>query len=368
MKSLTMHKIMIAICLVVLLNACNLSNEKQKYSFYLGTYTNESSEGIYQSALNTDGSFDSLQLKAKTTSPSFLSFAHNKDVLLAVNEVNIDGSGVVESYQINQTELTLKGRSSSGGAHPCHVITNEAGEVLVSNYSGGNIGYLNVEANGNLSALLDVGQHLGKGPTNRQTKPHAHSSWFIPNSNMAITVDLGIDQLVFYSIENHDLIITDSVMLESGAGPRHLSIHPTKELLYVINELNSTVSVIKMVDDSWTLLNSFSTLPNDYKGQNSCADIHISNDGRFLYASNRGHNSIAVFSIDNSGEVLKPIAHESVNGDWPRNFSLTPDNRFVVVANQNSNNLVSYSRNAETGLLSYLNEIKIDSPVCVLFE
>ncbi|MBS2211256.1 lactonase family protein [Carboxylicivirga mesophila] len=349
----------------LVLMACTSKKELKHYPFYLGTYTDGASEGIYHGILKSDGSFDTLKLAAKAENPSFLCFANKQKTLVAVNELDVEGTGAVESYAVRMDGLEKLSTSESGGAHPCHVSGNDKGDILVANYSGGNIGYLTIEQSGKLSPLKAVAQHYGKGVTERQASPHAHSIWFIDNEH-AVAVDLGIDQLIFYQLIQGELLKSDSLKLDNGAGPRHLAIHPQKEQMYVINELNSTITVVGKVSGSWQVLGSISTLPTDFTGDSYCADIHISGDGRFIYASNRGHNSLAIFKI--VGQQLELIGHESVRGDWPRNFALTPDGELLVVANQRSNNLVAFKRNRETGLLSYVSEQKAEMPVCVLFE
>lgn len=368
-----MHKIFIFFISSLVMLACQLKQPQKSYPFYLGTYTGVESKGIYKGVLNSDGTFEDIHLVAETENPSFLSFAHNKQVLLAVNEVDNDGAGTIQSFNIKGDTLNIAGQASTGGAHPCHLNANKDGDALVANYTGGNIGLLKVSNSGELSTLLSVNQHEGSGPTQRQLSPHAHSVWFTRNGDKAIAVDLGTDELIFYNIESQkdsgSLVQTGKLALEAGSGPRHLTFHPTKNILYVVNELNSTISVVKQLNDSeWELLTSISTLPDDFDSKSFCADIHISPDGKFLYASNRGHNSIAIFSADESGEAFTAIAYESVRGDWPRNFSLTPDGKFLIVANQRSNNLVAFKRDSESGLLNFVSEIEAPTPVCVLFK
>lgn len=347
------------------LMACTSKKEMKTYSFYLGTYTEGDSEGIYHGQLSVDGSFDTLHLVAKSVNPSFLCFANDKKTLVAVNEVNVDSTGTVEAFAIAAGGLQKVSESTSGGAHPCYVSANQRGDILMANYSGGNIGYVCVDELGGLSPLQAVAQHYGSGATGRQTEPHAHSIWFMDDTN-AVAVDLGIDQLIFYQIKDKELHKVDSLKLESGAGPRHLAIHPNKKLMYVINELNSTITVVAKRAAGWQALSSVSTLPPGYNDKSYCADIHLSADGRFIYASNRGHNSLAIFkTVD---EQLELVGYEDVRGNWPRNFAITPDDEFVVVANQRSNNLVAFKRNKQSGLLTYMSEVGTDAPVCVLFE
>lgn len=336
-------------------------------AFYVGTYTNKDSKGIYKYKLLENGKVESIGLVAQTESPSFLTKSVDNKYLLAVSESE---KGTVESYKIGKDSLEFINRSKSGGAHPCFVTVNDAGQVLVANYSGGNISLLELMSNGELSSLLDVQQHHGKGPTNRQKAPHAHSTWFAPTNNSIVSVDLGTDELIFSTIDAQSKKLVPytqhKLKMEAGAGPRHLSFHPNNKWIYVVNELNSTVSLVTEEEGKYTLKSSVSTLPEEYTEKNLCADIHVSKDGKFLYVSNRGHNSIAIFSINENGE-LTSVGHELTRGDWPRNFALSPDNNFLLVAHQHSGNIVSFKRNTETGELDYISEIMAGTPVCILF-
>lgn len=339
----------------------------QATQFYVGTYTNGQSEGIYAYSLMEDGAIDSIGLVARTKNPSFLTKTADSRFLLAVNE---NEEGTVSSFKIHRDSLEFINQRSSGGAHPCFVSTNDEGFVLVANYTGGNVGLLQLMENSELSPLLDVQQHFGEGTHSRQDGPHAHSVWFDPDSTTIISVDLGTNELLFSTIDTKTKklipLTQPKLQLDLGAGPRHLSFHPNQPWIYVVNELNSTVSLIKKEGDASVLIASFSTLPEDYAQDNTCADIHLSNDGRFLYASNRGHNSIAIFSIATNGN-LELVGHESTRGDGPRNFALSPDNAFLLVANQHSNNIVSFQRDMNSGRLEYITEVEAHTPVCILF-
>ncbi len=354
-----MKNLLIAILLIAsVLIACTPDGGAQK--FYLGTYTKEESKGIYQFELKEDGNMVSLGLKAEVANPSFLAFDASKRFLIAVKEENKEGQ--VESYKITAAGLEVINSSSSGGAHPCHIKVNRSNQVVAANYSGGNVAWLRVDNEGRLSDLEHVSQHEGTGPTNRQKGPHAHSAWFVGDE--VIAVDLGTDELWVY---NQQKELKQKVKLAAGAGPRHLTTHPGSGSLYVVNELNNTVTRVVHNEGVWKVKESITTLPSDFKGNSSCADIHVSEDGQFVYASNRGHNSIAIFKVEDNGQ-LKAIGHESVRGDHPRNFAISPDGEFLLVANKNTNNIVSFKRNKTSGLLSFVNEIKTPEPVCILFE
>ncbi len=342
-------------------------------SFFIGTYTDTKSEGIYTYSLSESGKIKKIGLVAKTKSPSFLTKSSDGKFLLAVNELNsVNGMGTVESYKIIGDSLALINKQSSGGAHPCFVALNENGYVLTANYSSGNVGLLKLNKSGELSDLLDTQDHNLNGISKKDNTAHAHSTYFLDN-NQFISSDLGTNKLWFSSIDtNKNEIVsiqpTTLSILGKNPGPRHIAFHPTKNWLYIINELNNTIThVLRDKDLNYDIIDSFSTLPIGFSEESFCADIHISNDGKYLYGSNRGHNSIAIFEINQDSGALKSIGFESVKGDWPRNFALSPDNEFLLVANQRSENIVSFKRDKSTGLLTFIEEIKVPSPVCILF-
>tara|TARA_R110002050_G_scaffold100580_1_gene208089 strand:- start:17845 stop:18978 length:1134 start_codon:yes stop_codon:yes gene_type:complete len=369
-------------CIAILLltnckNEIKLEKEMVKnitnYAFYVGTYTEKDSKGIYKYVIEADGNLKKIGLAAKSENPSYLALSPNKKYVLAVNEVNKDNVGFVKSYAILNDSLKLISTASSGGAHPCFVGVNKNGYVITANYTGGNIGLLHLKENGGLSDILDVQQHVGKGTTDRQEAPHAHSAWFEKNNdNNVIVADLGTNELWFSTIDSqlNKLVpaMPNKLGMAQGAGPRHIAFNPDKSMVYVLNELDNTITLIsKLETGEYKKISSVSTLPKEYTDYSKSADIHISKDGKFLYASNRGHNSIAIFGVNNENGSLTPLGYEPTKGENPRNFSLTPDDSYLVVANQDSDNIISFKRNVETGLLSYVSEIKAPTPVCILF-
>ena len=371
-------KIILLVLALITTLGCEKANKKQvqenkTYSFFVGTYTDGDSQGIYKYSLQKDGKLSLNGLAAISDNPSFLTKSTDSKYLIAVNEIsNKDTVGSVESFLIQSDTLKLINKSSSGGAHPCFVTVNEAGYVLTANYTGGNVGLLQLNSQGELTGLLDLQQHSGSNTTDRQKGPHAHSTWFTPKNNDVISVDLGTNELWFSKLDTETQKLVPSnpntLAMEPGAGPRHLTFHPNGQWLYVVNELNGTVTLVeKTIAGTYQKKGSVSTLPVDYNKPNSCADIHISSDGKFLYVSNRGHNSIAIFKVSSDDGALTLVAHEATRGDGPRNFSLTPDENFLLVANQHSNNIISFKRNTATGLLEYVDEIKAPTPVCILF-
>ena len=371
-------KIFLSLLSLILITSCNTNksvtkNSEDSFPFYIGTYTNKDSKGIYKYALNADGSFTNHGLKAITENPSFLTLSADKKNLIAANEIDINNSGAITSFAIANDSLILNNTITSGGTNPCFVATNSDNYVLTANYSSGTVGLLHLKKDGTLSDLLATQTHIGKGSTSRQEAPHAHSAWFEPNSKTIISVDLGTNQLWFSQIDTktNTLQPTEPLLLTmaEGAGPRHLSFHPNSKWIYVLNELNNTVTRIeKSSNKDYLVKESISTLPSDYKEESTSADIHISDDGAFLYTSNRGHNSIAMFKVDKTNGALSLIDYESTHGKDPRNFSLSPSNDFIVVANQNSDNLVSFKRDKKTGTLQFVDETTAPTPVCILFE
>jgi len=336
--------------------------------FYVGTYTKKAAKGIYKYKLSKKGVLERIGLVAETDNPSFLTKTIDNKTLLAVDETSKDGTGFVKSYKILKDSLAFISKSKSGGAHPCHIMVNDENQILVTNYTGGNVGLLKVDKTGQLSSLLDVQQHLGKGTTERQRKPHAHSAWFHPIKAVVVSVDLGTNQLWFSTIDKNKLNFTNQKTLKmaAGAGPRHLTFHPNNKWIYVLNELNNTVSLVKEEKDTYFVASSISTLPKNFTAYSKAADIHISKDGKFLYASNRGHDSIAIYEVNENG-TLKTIGYQAVLGKNPRNFSLSPRGDYLLVANQDSNNIISFKRNVATGKLTFVDEIAAPMPVCILF-
>ncbi|WP_439132442.1 lactonase family protein [Polaribacter sp.] len=347
-----------------------MEEEKPK-TFYVGTYTNGDSKGIYQYQIDAKGILSKIGLVAKTNNPSFLAKTKDNATLIAIEETNENATGFVKSYAIKKDTLLFKSKSKSGGEHPCFVSVNAKNQVIVANYTSGNIGYLKLDNQNGLTNLLATQQHTGKGTTSRQEAPHAHSAWFHPIKNEVISVDLGTNELWFSSIDEKEnkLVLSKQAKLPmaEGAGPRHLVFHPNTKWMYVLNELNNTVSLVKENNDMYNVVNSISMLPEGYTAFTKGADIHISNDGQFLYASNRGHNSIVIYKVNAANGNLTLVGFEDVRGANPRNFSLTPDQKFLLVANQDSNNIISFKRDVKTGKLSFINEIAAPNPVCILF-
>lgn len=253
-------------------------------------------------------------------------------------------------------------------------LTSGGGDVimLTTNYTGGNVGLLRLNKEGELSPLLDVQTHNVNDISRNQQTAHAHSAWFEPSDNAVICVDKGTNELWFSRLDtgSQKLIPPNSQIMKMApeAGPRHLVIHPNGHWIYVLNELNNTITLVQKTDDGVYLKDeSFSTLPIGYTGNSICADIKISSDGKFVYASNRGHDSIAIFKVNPNSGFLKLVGHQSSLGNAPRNISLSPDENFLLVANRHSNNIVSFKRDKITGLLKETDQIEAPMPACIVF-
>ncbi len=343
------------------------------YRLFVGGYTDGSGQGIMNFQLDAGGILSGGNLAARSTNPSYLAVSHDGTYLLAVNEVNEDGQGSVESYAIHGDTLSFLSRRSSGGAHPCFVAVNDHGYVLIANYTGGTIALLKLNDTGLLSEAPDIRQHYGRGTTERQQAPHAHSAWFVPNSSAVISADLGTNKLNFYQLDetNNGLssISPDELKLEDGAGPRHLCFHPNGKWIYVANELNSTVTQIDITEmDTAECVASYRSIPADFREMNHPGHIELSPDGAFLYVSNRGHNSVALFTVDKEDGHPELLSCEPVRGVWPRHFSLSPDGKFLVVANQRSESLSVFRRDAVTGKLTFSGSAPCPSPSCICFQ
>lgn len=371
-----MRKIFFVLSLVIS-GFCGFGQGGENLRMYVGTFTSEGAEGIYLCDFNQEtGSLSLDKTFIAVDNPSFLKISPNNEYLYVVsrspNEIEKSG-GFVSAYKImGNGSLKFLNKQISNGADPCHVDVSPDGKyVAIANYSGGTTALYPLKENGSLypasSVIFNSGSSVNQA---RQSKPHAHSIKFSPFDNQVFSADLGTDKLNIYNLENGKLQNSSQefLKLEAGAGPRHLDFHPGRELIYVINELISTITVFRQKAGVWENQQTISTLPEDFIGTSYCADIHVSSDGNFIYGSNRGHNSIAVFSTNGESKKLKVVDFVSVEGDWPRNFVLSPNGRFMIVANQRSGNINVFKINPETGIPIFTgNEIKLPSPVCLEF-
>jgi len=348
---------------------------------YIGTYTNKESEGIYRALFNpATGELTDFRLAAPATNPSFLAIHPQQTHIYAVNEVtDYDGapSGAVSAFSIQQNgELEHVNSQATQGGAPCYISTDAYGRwVLTANYVGGNVALFPVQENGQLSEASSLIQHEGSSVNpRRQQAPHAHCIVLDKSDRYAYAADLGIDKVMIYQLdqEQGQLIPNNPPFVEMapGAGPRHFVFHPNGVHAFAINELDSTVTALGFNEANGALdpISSASTLPSDFQGSNSCADIHIHPNGRYVYGSNRGHNSIAILEFDAISGTLTLVGTESTQGETPRNFCLDPTGQYLLAANQQSDTIVSFSIDSETGLLSSTGHVlNAPTPVCLKF-
>jgi 6-phosphogluconolactonase len=351
---------------------------QQSLNIYTGTFTSEGAEGIYMCSFDNLTGEISLERTFKgIDNPSFLKVSPDKKFLYSVTRPSSaakEPGGYVNAYRIEPDgNLQFINKQDSHGADPCHVDVSGDGKfVVIATYGGGTISLYEVDKNGGLKPAVSTVKNKGSGPNqSRQKAPHAHSVKFSPDGHRLFSADLGTDQLNIFDFKKKKLVPAEQAYakLAPGAGPRHFDFHPDGKVIYVINELNSTVTAFKNSGKEWQEFQTISTIPEDYSGTNFCADIHVSSDGRFLYGSNRGHNSIAVYKINGSTKELEWLSSVSTEGDWPRNFTLSPDGRFMIIANQRSNNISVFSIDQENGIPVFTGKkLNIPSPVCLEFH
>jgi 6-phosphogluconolactonase len=370
-----MKRFIVFLLLLPLTGLQSKSQEMKK--FYVGTFTSEDSEGIYLCGFNSKTGDLSLEKTFKAVdNPSFLKVSPDNEKLYVVTRpaVEIEKSGgYVSAYRIQKDgSLQFLNKQVSHGADPCHVDVSPDGDfVAIATYGGGTTSLYPVKTDGSLQPASTTIVHQGSGADkSRQSAPHAHSVKFSPFSSAVFSADLGTDQLNIFELKNNTLqpATQQFAKMKPGAGPRHFDFHPAGDFIYVINELNSTITALKKQNQKWETLQTVSTLPDGYSEKSYCADIHVSKDGRFLYGSNRGHNSISVFKIDGSTGKLNFVSTVATEGEWPRNFALSPCGRFLLAANQHSNNISVFKILPEKGTLEFTgNELQIPSPVCIEF-
>jgi 6-phosphogluconolactonase len=352
----------------------------ERLRVYVGTYTQRGSKGIYRFDFDpASGKLTSRAVAAEAKNPSFVAIDPNQRFLFAVSEVdNIDGksSGAVNAFAIDRGtgDLTLLNQQPSGGAGPCHLVVDRAGKhVLVANYGGGSVAVLPIASDGRLGKATAFIQHTGSGPNpQRQERPHAHSINLDAANRFAVVADLGLDKLFVYRFDAAKGTLTPNeppyVSIAPGSGPRHFAFHPNGRNAYVINELASTVTAFHYDSDRGILepLQTISTLPSDFKGKNYTAEVQVHPSGRFLYGSNRGHNSIAVFAIDPATGKLTATGHQSGQIKTPRNFGIDPTGSHLLVANQDSDSIVVFRIDAAIGELRPTGiTAEVPVPVCV---
>jgi 6-phosphogluconolactonase len=373
-------------CLIVLtiLFACTQSlpaEEAGHVRVYFGTYTGHTSRGIYLSTLDlATGKLAPAELAADVKNPSFLAIHPTQKFLYAVSEISdFQGkpAGGISAFSIDPISgrLALLNQQSSAGAGPCHLVVDTAGKnVLVANYGGGSVSVLPVAADGKVMATTSLIQHRGSSvDKQRQEGPHAHSINLDVANRFAFAADLGLDKVLIYRFDSAKGLLTandpDAAVVAPGSGPRHFAFHPSGKYAFVNNEMTSTVASFAFdpVRGSLTEIHTLPTLPAPTPG-NSTAEIVVHPSGRFVYVSNRGHDSLAMFQCDETTGRLTAIGHQSTGGKTPRNFNIDPSGLYVLAANQDTGNVVVFKIDGGTGKLTPTgSSIDVGSPVCIKF-
>ena len=355
---------------------------------YIGTYTRAlshtpgSAEGIYRCRFDPESGAVAVEgVVPGAINPSYLALDPQRKYLYAVEEIDDyegQASGAISAFAVdaNSGDLTWLNRQATHGTAPCHVSVEPTGRwVLVANYGSGSIAAYPIEGGGRLGAASAFVQHEG-GSVNpdRQQGPHAHMIMPDPGNRRILVNDLGLDRVLAYNFDTErgtlTLDTTAGGTIEPGGGPRHLAFHPSRDIVYVLHEIGSALTTFAYDPERGTLtaLQTLPTLPADFDGRNSCADIHVAPSGCFVYSSNRGHDSIAMFAVDEASGILTAVGHVPTGGSTPRNFAIDPSGAFLLAANQRSDSIVSFRVDQETGWLTPTGHVAaVPTPVCVIF-
>ena len=378
------HVFALLLALSAMLPSARLAGaaKPREYLVYFGTYTGQGSKGIYVCRFRpATGKLTPVELAAETVNPSFLAVGPAQQYLFAANEIGDykgSKSGSVSSFAIDRHtgKLTPLNTVASRGADPCHLTVDKSGgHVLVANYTGGSVAVLPVKADGMLGEASDFKQHLGSSVNpDRQKEPHAHNVVLTPDNRFAVVADLGLDKLLVYRFDPQKGTLSPNDppygRVKPGSGPRHFALHPNGRWAYVINEMGNTITAFDWDGNKGSLreLQTVPTLPKDFKGENTTAELAIHHKGRYLYGSNRGHDSIAVYAIDPAKGMLTLLEDVPTLGKEPRNFALDPTGAYLFAANQNSNTVVVFRVSPSDGRLTPTGEkVEVFSPVCVTF-
>ena len=349
---------------------------------YFGTYTGARSQGIYVSRFDpATGQLTAPELAVATASPSFLALHPSRRFLYSAGETSIlNGKrvGAVAAFSMNAKtgRLTLLNRQSSGGEGPCHVAVDQMGKcLLVANYGNGSIAALPIQADGALAAPTTVIQHQGSSVNPaRQAGPHAHFIIPDPANQFALVCDLGLDQVLTYRLHPPKAALVPNdppfASVKPGSGPRHLVFHPSGRFVFLISEIGSTLTAFSYDAKRGALkeLQTVSTLPETFAGNSSCAEVQVHPSGKFVYGSNRGHDSIAVFGFDARKGKLTFVQHQATQGKTPRHFAIDPTGQWLLAENQDSDSIVIFRLDAKTGRLSATGQtVSVGAPVCAVF-
>ncbi len=349
---------------------------------YVGTYTDKGSQGVYVLELDRDaGTVTEARLAAPQKSPSFVAIHPNRQFLYAVSEVETtDGKkgGGVSAYKIDPVSgaLELLNGEITGGGAPCHLVVDPTGRnLLIANYSGGSVACLPINADGSLQPTSCFVQHTGSSvDKSRQENPHAHSINVDPTGDYAVVADLGLDKVLVYKLDSDHGQLTPneppSTSTKAGGGPRHFAFHPNGKYAYTNLEMTSEVTAFQVQTGGVLAgIQTLSTLPDGKPVPgNSTAEIQVHPSGKFVYVSNRGHNSLAIYTVDSARGTLTHVGNQSTEGGVPRNFCIDPSGKYILAANQDTDTVVVLKIDPESGKLTPTgSQSKVPTPVCVKF-
>jgi 6-phosphogluconolactonase len=347
----------------------------RKYFVYIGTYTGEKSKGLYSFQFDSaSGDMTPVQLAGELANPSFLTIHPNRKFLYAVSELP---AGSVTGFAIDPKTgaLTKLNTVPTGGGGACHLVVDKTGKsLMVANYGTGSVASFPVGADGRLGEATAVIKHAGSSVNQkRQRGPHAHAVVLSADNRFLFVPDLGLDQILSYRLDPVKASLSPNdppfAKVTPGGGPRHFSFHPKGKYAYVLNEMGSSVTAFSYdaARGALTELQNLSTLPKDFSGEDNSAELEVDAKGRFLYASNRGHDSIAVFAIGKDGK-LTLVENAATQGKTPRNFKIDPTGAYLFAANQNSDSIVQFRIDAKSGKLKPTGKtLEVSKPVCVDF-
>lgn len=373
-----MFKLLPACLLLSLLFFCfTVAAQKNPY-MVVGTYTaNDQSSGVFVYSFDTKTGAIKAVDSVVSSNPSFVAVSANKKYVYAVNENgdSTNNAGGVSAFSFKNGKLKKINEQSSGGNYPCYITVSNNGKWLFAgNYGTGNFSQYPLNADGSIGTATNNIRHFGKGPNaERQEGPHVHGTFLTNDNKLLLVPDLGTDKIMLYDFDAVSGKLTEAknphIAFPGGSGPRHIAIHPSQKYLYAIEELTGSVAAFRFAasQSKTTLFQTISSVQEDYKGSAGSADIHVSPDGKFLYASNRGEsNTLAIYSINQTTGVLTLKGFQPVLGLTPRNFNFDPTGNFLLVANQNSNDIVVFKVNHQTGLLKDTGKrVNVHAPVCI---
>lgn len=343
-----------------------------KYLGYVGTYTKQDSKGVYQFTLDTDNkTLSDVKLAAELGNPTYVTVSDDHKNLYAVSKDGENGGVTAFSIEEKTGALTKLNAQYGAGSPPCHVsVDHEKNTVVTANYHTTNLVSYRTNEDGSIQPATSEIAHEGTGPHERQEKPHMHFAGFTPDEKYVIAIDLGSDRVMTYAALEGELTQVQVFQAAPGSGPRHITFHPNQKYAYVMTELSSEVLVLhyEEKDGSFTQQQSIKTIPETFTETNDGSAIHISSDGEYVYAGNRGHNSIARYKVDQDSGQLTFVEWTSTEGNWPRDFVLDPTEQFLIATNQKSNTMTLFERDKATGKLSLVqSDVHVPEPVCVKF-